>query len=278
MILTSGATQKLQLVTSAAATIDVEVAGVDFTAPSTFVPYTQQTAITTAATTDILAVRGASVYGNTEFISIANKHASQATDVELLKVGTSITVRLGKVVTLAAGEWMIVNEQGTVFVFGVDGGVRMGQIAASDTAPGLIELAVQSEMEAASSVLVAVTPGRMKYHPGVAKTILHTTGTATPVADANCTYGCTITDTNVGRLTVNFSTAYSAAGSYCVQVNVEVISVTLTAAANMMQGFMRFGGQASASSCEVNNCDRTATTNVIRDPISWHVCTWGDQA
>ena len=123
----------------------------------------------------------------------------------------------------------------------------------------------------------AVVPGRVKYHPGVAKSILHTTGTATPVADASCTYGCTITDTNVGRLTVNFSTAFSAAGSYCVQVNVEVISTTLTAAANVMQGYMRFGGQASASSCEVNCCDRTVTTNVIRDPISWHVCSWGDQ-
>lgn len=278
MIITSGATQKLQLVTSAAATIDVEVAGVDFTAPSTFVPYSQQTAITTATTTDILAVRGASVYGNTEFISISNKHASTSCDVELLKVGASITVRIGKVVTLSAGEWMIVNEAGTVFVFGIDGGVRMGAITASDTVPGLIEVAVQAEMEAATSTVVAVTPGRLKFHPGVAKVSLHTTGTATPVADSACTYGCTITDTGVGQLTVNFTTAFSAAGSYQVQVNVEVISTTLTAAANVMQGYMRFGGQASASSCQVNCCDRTATTNVIRDPISWHVAVFGDLA
>jgi hypothetical protein len=154
----------------------------------------------------------------------------------------------------------------------------MGASAASDTAAGLVTLATQAEMEAATSVANAVTPGRMRFHPGVAKSTLHTTGTATPVADANCTFNCTITDTNVGQLTVNFTVPFSDAGSYAVQVSVEIISVTLTAIANVMTGYMRFGGQASAASCQVNCCDHSATTQVIRDPISWHVVTFGDQA
>ena len=117
----------------------------------------------------------------------------------------------------------------------------------------------------------------MQYHPGVAKALMFTTGTATPVASTPPTYNCTLTDTNVGRLTVNFTIAFSAITAYTVQTSCEVISTTLTAAANMMQTYMRFGGQASAGACEVNCCDRTATTNVIRDPISWHIAAFGDQ-
>src|SRR5687767_3503642 len=36
--------------------------------------------------------------------------------------------------------------------------------SASDTASGAIEIAIQSEMETATDVVRAVTPGRMQYH------------------------------------------------------------------------------------------------------------------
>jgi hypothetical protein len=277
-------TDKLDLITSAASTCVVHVSYVDDVIESAGPPRVdifnagkQNTAISTATTTDICAAPASTVIRNVKFISIRNTDAS-VSNVVTPRVNANGTIYELFSCTLLFDEELVCRE-GVWFHYDSNGGVY-GQAlpVASDTVVGGIEIATQAEMEAASSNTLAVAPGRMKYHPGVAKFILHTTGTATPVADANCTYGCTITDTGVGQLTINFSTAFSAAGSYCVQVCTEVISVTLTAAANVMQGYMRFGGQASASSCQVNNCDRTATTNVIRDPISWHVCGWGDHA
>ena len=76
---------------------------------------------------------------------------------------------------------------------------------------------------------------------------------------------------------MNVTTAYSSATAYCVQVTNEIISTTLTAVANVMTPYMRFGGMSAAGTFQVNTCDHTATTQVIRDPISWHVTSWGDQ-
>lgn len=42
-------------------------------------------------------------------------------------------------------------------------------LAASDTAIGGLEIAVQSEMEAGSSAVLAVTPGRQHFHPSALK-------------------------------------------------------------------------------------------------------------
>jgi len=278
LILDYAAGAVIRVVTSSAADIEAQVSGVDHTiSGDVFLAFQQATAIAGAATTTIGAGPASGHVRNYKRISLRNKHAATANTLTVEHYNGTLAVQMDKV-TLAAGEQWLMDEKGVIFLYDSNGAVRTaGQPAASDTVAGIVYLATQAEMEAATDVIHAVVPGRVKYHPGVAKSILHTTGTATPVADASCTYGCTITDTNVGRLTVNFSTAFSAAGSYCVQVNVEVISTTLTAAANVMQGYMRFGGQASASSCEVNCCDRTVTTNVIRDPISWHVCSWGDQ-
>ena len=278
LILDYAATAVIRVTTSSTADIEAQVSGVDHTiSGDVFLAFQQATAIaTTPGPTTIGAGPASGHVRNYKRISLRNKHAATANTLTIEHYNGTLAVQIDKV-TLAAGEQWLLDDKGVVFVYDANGGVKMGASAATDTLAGLVLLATQADMEAASDVTHAVTPGRMKYHPGVAKAILHTTGTATPVANAACTYGCTITDTNVGQLTVNFSTAFSAAGAYCVQVNVEVISTTLTAAANVMQGYMRFGGQAAAGSCEVNCCDRTATTNVIRDPISWHVVAFGDQ-
>jgi len=82
---------------------------------------------------------------------------------------------------------------------------------ASDTAAGIIELAVQSEMETATDVARAVTPGRTQYHPGVAKAWALWTvagGAVTTVGTHNVS---SLTDAGTGLVTVNFTTAFSAA-------------------------------------------------------------------
>lgn len=85
---------------------------------------------------------------------------------------------------------------------------------ASDTASGIIELAVQSEMESASDTSRAVVPGRMQYHPGVCKAwvIFQGTGTVTIRASHGVS---SITDNSTGNWSVNFSTSFSASTAYC---------------------------------------------------------------
>lgn len=268
-------TDKISLITSGTPNIAVTASWVDDLS-NAFTPGKTNTAISSATTTDIVPVPGASTIRNVKNIVIRNTHATTANTCTAQYNANGTLYELFKA-TLAAGEVMMMNDAGVWFVYDTNGGVKMGASAASDTLAGLVAYAIQSDMETATSNILAVTPGRLKFHPGVAKATMHTTGTATPVADAGCTYNCTLTDTGVGQLTVNFTTAFSGAQAYCVQVNVEIISTTLTQAANVMGGYMRFGGQAAGSSCQVNCCDGTATTAVIRDPIAWHVVCFGDQ-
>jgi hypothetical protein len=92
--------------------------------------------------------------------------------------------------------------------------------AASDTIAGGIEVADQSEMEASSSTTLAVTPGRMHFHPSVSKTfglITFSGGTPTNSLGRNI---ASFTDNGAGDVTVNFTTSFSAA-TYIVLTGVE---------------------------------------------------------
>jgi hypothetical protein len=81
--------------------------------------------------------------------------------------------------------------------------------AASDTVAGKIEIAVQSELESASSTTLAVTPGRMQYHPGVAKAWVQFTGTGTVTINASHNVS-SITDHGAGDYSVNWDTDFSS--------------------------------------------------------------------
>jgi hypothetical protein len=272
-------TALLKAITTAAnVDLQVHASWVDYDSPSTFTPGVTQSLIVAGAptTTTIVGSPTGTKVRNIKDVNMRNNHASTSCVVEIQLTDGTTFVSMFKV-TLAAGEVLAMNAEGVWFVYDVNGGVKVGASAASDTAAGIIALATQSDMETATSIITTVTPGRLKYHPGVAKAVMFTTGTATPVASTPPTYNCTLTDTGVGQLTVNFTVAFSSATAYCVVVNVEPISTTLTAIANVMRGYMRFGGMSGAGTCQVNCADWSATTNVIRDPISWHVVAYGDQ-
>jgi hypothetical protein len=74
--------------------------------------------------------------------------------------------------------------------------------------------ATQAEMETATSTTVAVTPGRVQYHPGVSKAWCHwdNAGTIAIQTSHNIT---SITDTATGRTQVTIDTDFSTA-SYAV--------------------------------------------------------------
>ena len=87
--------------------------------------------------------------------------------------------------------------------------------AASDTQAGVIEFAIQSEMETGTSTTLAVTPGRQQYHPGHPKSWVNFNGTGTLAIRSS--HGITsVTDNGTGLYTANQSTAFSANSAFTV--------------------------------------------------------------
>jgi hypothetical protein len=92
-----------------------------------------------------------------------------------------------------------------------------GVVAASDTEAGKIEIAVQSEMETATSTTLAVTPGRQHFHPLHCKAwvaFTQTGGTYTVIGSKNYT---SFVDNGVGDLTITWAITMSSAnyGVFC---------------------------------------------------------------
>lgn len=75
--------------------------------------------------------------------------------------------------------------------------------------------ASQSEMEAASSLAKAVTPGMVRHNPGVAKFWADVTNSGSPtvVASHNVT---SLTDTSEGLITINIDVDFSSANWACL--------------------------------------------------------------
>lgn len=102
MLLLNATTDKFQIVTSAAATLDVHASYVDLSG-TTVTPGKQNTAITTATTTDVLAAPASSTTRNMKTLNVRNKHASTPTDVTVLFNQNATLFELVKI-TLRAGE------------------------------------------------------------------------------------------------------------------------------------------------------------------------------
>lgn len=111
MIYLTATTDKLQLVTSAAATVDVVALYVEAVTSGLTGqnPGRQLTAITTATTTDILGAPGASNTRTLKQVTVRNKDATNQVDVTLLYNANGTTYELYKV-TLLPGEAFIYIE------------------------------------------------------------------------------------------------------------------------------------------------------------------------
>lgn len=101
-IILVGTTDKLQLVTGQAATVDVHASWLDNTA-GVITAGNTNTPITTATTTDIIATPASGAYRSPKYINIRNKHATASVDVTPQHVNASFTVELCKF-TLAPGD------------------------------------------------------------------------------------------------------------------------------------------------------------------------------
>lgn len=262
-------TDKLSLITGSAADVDVHASWVD-DAAGTFTAGKTNTAITTATTTDIVPVPGASTIRNVKFLSVRNKDSADSTDVTVQFNANGTLYQLHKV-TLLAGEELVLRE-GVFFHYDTNGGVY-GQAlpVASDTVVGGIEIASQAEMETATDVARAVVPGRVQYHPGVAKFWVKTSPGNVNNASHNVT---SVSDTAAGITVITIATDFSGA-HWCCQATCESTSDTMTVT-NLK--FVRIGlSDQAAGSVSIEVHDGTATTAVLEDPTSWHCVGFGDQ-
>ena len=112
----AGTTDTFEVITSAAATVDVYASYVDWLAGAVTPGSPQVSAITTATTTTVVASPAASTIREVKALHIRNKHASTATDVtvQLDRSGTNYEIHK---VTLNAGEALEYTEATGWFQF-----------------------------------------------------------------------------------------------------------------------------------------------------------------
>lgn len=267
MLLLRANTDDLELVTSATADIEVHLSAmqIDGSTPPVVQPAPNLgplASITTATTTQIVDTSGITSGHNVNIkhLNICNNHASTSCDVTVqVNDGTNTTV-LCKV-TLLAGEELVFTQAGLWVHYDVNGGMY----------PALGNIATQAEMEAGTSLTVVVPPGRVQYHPGVAKFWGKFGTTGNTVAGYNVD---SPTDQGTGDIIVNVTTDFSST-SWCSLVSVEMTATTY-GVANAREVHVRSGGQA-AGTLRCDCIDNTATTNVIKDPTSWFIAGFGDQ-
>jgi len=278
MLILSSTTDKIEIVTSAAVDIDwvTSYTILDLSGTPVVDGADNHTGtVAAAATTDISGSPAAATdRWNINSINLRNRHASSANDVTVRHVNSGTSRELIKV-TLQAGWALVRDKEGHWFVYDAAGGVVMGQVQASDTVAGLIEIASQAEMEAGSDTSRAVAPGRLHFHPGVAK-CWGMADVSANVPTLRKSYNITsITDTATGQLTVTVATDFSDA-FYAVVIGSRLTATTY-AVANDRKVYVRFGTQA-AGSFILDCIDSTATTNLAKDPDSWNWACFGDLA
>lgn len=261
MLLLVATNQKVQLVTDASADVEVVTSYVTNNA-GTITPGGSGpiASITSATTTDIVAVPGSSEQRNVTGIQARNAHASTSVNCTFQVVDGTNTVTLAKI-ALLAGEWCGMDENGNWTHYDSNGGVY----------PSVGNAASQAEMEAGTATDRFVTPQGVKWHPGVNKFWGLFSVSGTTVAGYNVDAP---TDNGTGDITVNITTDFSSA-SWCASVTVEMTATTY-GVANARTAHIRNGGQA-AGTLRCDCIDGTATTQLVKDPQHWHISGWGDQ-
>jgi hypothetical protein len=181
MLLLAATTDKLQLITSSAADIEVHISYVErVIATGAWVSAGKQnTAITSATTTDILAAPASSNVRNCETINIHNDHASTANTVTV-SFNQNATLFTLRKVTLAAGESLTYVEGVGWFINGaLPQGELLYKSLAADDPGGAASAAAQPWFPTAGAVTVQASTtynfeGLLMLATGATT---HTTGT-----------------------------------------------------------------------------------------------------
>lgn len=140
--------------------------------------------------------------------------------------------------------------------------------AASDTASGIIEIAIQSEMETGTDTVRAVTPGRQHFHPSACKAFVASTQSSTTIQRGYNV--ASVADTGTGISTVEIATDMSDA-NYTVIVGAEHNSASGTTQTYNIDNGGRAVGTYVIQSWQVDG------TEALTDPsASWFSAVFGD--
>lgn len=237
----------------------VDVTTTAFTPGHTDVATNGATAVT------LCAAPSSSTQRVIKHINVYNKDTAAVTVT--VQYNNNSTLRELLVMALAVGQTLTWSPEGGWQILSAPA------TAASDTVAGVIEIAVQSEMETATDNTRCVTPGRLQYHPGACKCWGKATGDGTTLT---VNYNITsVTDTGTGILTVTIATDFSGA-NYSVHCTLERSTTSLTAT-GVEDNNIRNATQA-AGSFAIDSIDHTATTMVAQDPANYYFVAFGDQA
>src|SRR3990167_139777 len=257
----------LEVVTGAAADIEVHLSAMraDASTPPVVQPAPDLgplASITSATTTQVLDTSGMTVghIVNVKHVNIYNNHASTSCVVTVqVNDGTLLAV-LTKV-TLLAGESLILTQGGVWLHYDSNGAVY----------PSVGNRASQAEMEGGTATDKFVTPQGVNWHPAAAKFWVKAGVTGNILASWNVT---SLGDTGTGVLAITIATDFSSV-NYCANVSVEATATTWTVA-NARECHLR-SATLAVGTLSVDCIDNTATTNLVKDPTSWHVSAFGDQ-
>lgn len=122
MFILSSTSDLVQVITGSGITVDVHASYVDWNGTAA-TPDRKNTAITTATTTTVVGSPGSSVQRTVKLLTVKNKHASSSVAVTVQHTDGTTPAQLPKV-TLLAGELLIINEAGTLFMYDVNGAVK----------------------------------------------------------------------------------------------------------------------------------------------------------
>jgi len=158
--------------------------------------------VTAAATITLVA---AATAGSGFAIAIVNTGSGTVT----VDGSGAETINGAATISLLADEAAILTCDGSVWI----AAIAHSEIAdASDTAAGKVEIAVQSEMETASSTTLCVTPGRQHYHPSAAKVWGYIDRSAGTPSLSSPSYNIdSVTDDGAGQTIVTIDTDFSTA-------------------------------------------------------------------
>lgn len=121
-------------------------------------------------------------------------------------------------------------------------------------------IATQAQMETATSLVTVVTPGRTQNHPGVAKAWVMADNGAGIQASYNVT---SVTDTGVGAINVNLTTAFSSA--------------SLVIVANALHSGIALFTKTQALSATSPRIDCFLHDGAQTDPTNYLIAMFGDQ-
>jgi len=245
IILLADTNDKLQLVTSAAATLDVVAAYID-ASNTTLVPSgggKQITAITTATTTDILAAPGASTLRNLKTLTVRNKHATLATDVTIVYDDNGTDAEIYKC-TLSAGQTLEFTDDLGFYVLGAAQPSLFNQSTADDaTGFATDTYLVGSSISVPASLKIG---SRYTLFVDAAKT---GAGTAPPIFVVRFGTNGSTADTARLTFTFNASTANADVGAFIINTHFRSVgsgtSAVLVGTARVVKGLTATTGMVN---------------------------------